>query len=181
MNPTKTVASWTDLVQESEALRDDLSQAEVVTIWLGWHDVINLVMTLSDWSDAAHERIAAASECMPADFDDLLAAIAGIVPADAHVLIADVGIPPAIVEKWSGEPHWPELKQAMYDIWREGIIEAAETHSATVIHTHHALNGPNGVSVIHPEHMQPDNLHFNRDGHAFLAELHRAEDGLTDS
>ena len=39
-NSTRTVAEWAEQVRNNDELRDNLRNAEVITIWLGWHDVM---------------------------------------------------------------------------------------------------------------------------------------------
>jgi len=52
-------------------------------------------------------------------------------------------------------------------------MDAAEKHGVHVVHTYHAINGPNGEQSLPPEYAQADGLHFNEQGHKLLADLHR--------
>jgi lysophospholipase L1-like esterase len=58
-------------------------------------------------------------------------------------------------------------------VWREYLIQAARKHSVHVVSTYEMLNGPNGDQEIPPEYMQSDGLHFNKEGHKLIADLHR--------
>lgn len=178
-NTNRTVAQWVDLVETDEALRADLAGAEIVTIWLGWHDVINTVMVFDgEWSDDVEETFAELTATTPSDFDELLALITETAPT-ARVVIADVGIPRLFIERWANEPYWPEMKQAIYLTWRDALVEAAHVHGAALVQSYRTLNGPTGDDVGDPTWIQGDGLHFTAEGHAFLAQLHHAEAALT--
>ncbi len=179
LNPTRTVAGWVEAVRTDDALAADLADAEVVTMWLGWHNVVNLIAPYGgDLTDELRASLADRTATMDDDFDELLSLIVEQAP-EARVLIADTGIPPLFVERWADEPYWPEMKQAIYLTWRDDLVAAAEVHGATVIRSYQALNGPSGDEMPGPSLIQADQLHFTAEGQTFLAELHFSEAGLT--
>lgn len=169
-NRTLTVAQWVEIVQTDETLRANLADAEIVTIWLGWHNTINGAMGFrGDWSDDHREAFAEMTATTPDDFDALLAGIAEIGP-DARIVIADGGIPPVLRDRWADEPYWPEMKRAIYLDWRDALVAAAEAHGATLV----TVDDVSDPSLFHA-----DGLHFSGEGHRFLAEVHHTQAALT--
>ena len=176
----RTLADWYDVVGTDESLRHDLARAEIITLFVGGHDIAGAVMggCTGSWPKPLEECFRASTASMPRDFDRLLGAIRDVVPERAKILIGyDGGLPPAVTEVWSAKPYWPEMRQILVDGWRPGLQAAAKTHDATIIPFNDATSDDNGEN-LHPEFIQGDGIHFNVDGHRFLAELHAANDGL---
>jgi hypothetical protein len=180
----RTVAVWNEIVGSDESLRADLAEAEIVLIFLGFHN-IGLV-TLGpdgcegDWPDPLETCLREGTASMPADYDQLFAQIRELVPAEATILVGyDGGLPmeAPLFQEWLAEPFWPEIKRILVDDWRPGLYAAAAAHDAIVIPWYEAMTGPNDES-LHPEFLTSDGGHFNAQGHRFLAELHLANDGL---
>ncbi len=169
------LADWIDIVATDRILRADLAEAEVVTIWLGFHDIGYAVFggCSGDWPDPLKACFREATASMPAEFDELVGSIMDLVPEEATVLVADIGIPPAVSDRWSGEPFWTEMRRILFERMRDSIHAAAEANGATVVHTYEA-----GMSHPNPEFVLGDRIHLSPEGHRFLAELHAAQDGL---
>lgn len=178
-NELTTVAEWVEVVATDESLRTDLREAEIVTLWLGFHDIGEAVFggCTGDWPDPLKACFEEATASMPSDFDELLASIKDLVPEEATVLMADIGIPPAVLDQWSGKPFWPQMKHLLFDRMRDSVHVAAGANGVTVVHSYEALVGPNG-EVPYPQFLQSDRIHLNAEGHRFVAELHAAQDGL---
>ena len=179
-NSTRTVAGWVDVVRNNQELREDLRNAEVITIWLGWHDVIPNIgigrggpcYKRADEVDVG--CLGGVTKPMQQGFDKLLSEIVSLAsPDETLILIADVGIPGLFVERWTEYGTLDLLKQHAYEVWRDYIIQAASKHKVHVVGTYEVINGPNGDQVLPPEFSNPDGLHFSVQGHRLIADLHR--------
>jgi lysophospholipase L1-like esterase len=177
---TRTVADWVEVVRNSKELREDLLNAEVITVWLGWHDVIPSIgvgrggpcYLRADQIDL--DCLREVTDPMQEGFERLLSEIVSLAsPAQTLILIADVGIPSRLVASWKEDGPLELMKGQAYEVWRDYLLRAASEHKVHVVHTYEVLNGPTGDQEIPPEYMQSDGLHFNEEGHKLLAEIHR--------
>ena len=177
---TNSTQAVIEAVRGNEKLREDLRNAEVITIWLGWHDVIPSIgigrggpcYKRADEVDV--DCLGEVTNPMREGFDKLLSAIVSLAsPDETLILIADVGIPPLFVARWKEYGTLDLLKRHAYEVWRDYIIQAASKHNVHVVYTHEVINGPNGDQEVLPEYMQSDGLHFNEQGHKLLADVHR--------
>ena len=183
-NDVRTVAEWNEVLASDEEMQADLRGAEVVIVWLGYHNIIPALL-FGDcggigWPDPLRTCLQEATETMPADFDRLLGAVETLVPEGAVVMIGNQGVASLQVEDWGSQPFWPELKAVAFDGWWEGIETAAAAHGAIMVHSVEALNGPDANQMPPPEFVLPDELHMTAAGHRFLADLFLAADGLGD-
>ena len=177
-NSTRTVLEWVEVVRTDEELREELQNAEVVTIWLGWHDLIPSI-GVSGKGGPCYKRGEIDLDCfrnvtdqMEQGFDDLLSEITSLArPNETLILIADTGNP--FVSAWLEYGTLDSLKGPAYEDWRNHLLEAAEKHRVHVVNTYYAINGPNGDQSLPPEYYQADGLHFSELGHSLLADLHR--------
>lgn len=179
-NETRTVADWVKTVRNNEELREDLRGAEVITMWLGWHDVIpSIVIERGDLGfDFADEVdidcLRKVTDPMQGAFERLLSEIVSLAsPDETLILMADVGIPSFFIARWKEYGILNVLKRHAYKVWREYLIQAARQHSIHVVSTYKVLNGPNGDQEMPPKVMQSDRIHFNEEGHRLIANLHR--------
>ena len=179
-NRTQTVADWVEAVRNNEELREDLRNAEVITMWLGWHDVIPSIGI--GRGGPCYERadevdldcLGEVTKPMQEGYAKLLSEIVSLAsPDETLILIADVGIPSLFIARWKEYGTLDVLKRHAYEVWRDYIIQAASKHNVHVVHTYEALNGPNGDQEMPPEYMQSDGLHFNEHGHRRIADIHR--------
>ena len=177
-NNTRTVARWVEEVRDNQDLRDDLQNAEVITIWLGWHDVIPKIGLGKGGPCYRRDEVdldclRGVTDPMQNGFDELLSEIVALAdPAETLILIADVGIPGRFVAKWKEYGTLDLLKREAYEVWRDYIIQSASEHKVHVVHTYEVINGPN-VDQESQEYSQSDGLHFNKQGHELLADIHR--------
>lgn len=172
------IADWIEVLTSDESLRSDLARAEIVTVFLGFHDIGMAVFEECSgaWPDPLEACFREATAPMPDDFDELFAQIRDLVPDGIPILMGyDGGLPP--LPQYETQPYWQEMRRILVDDWRPGLYAAAEAHDVTVIGWYEALNGPAG-EALHPEFLTADQGHFNPAGHRFLAELHLAQDGL---
>ncbi|HCB49207.1 MAG TPA: hypothetical protein DEP47_06735 [Chloroflexi bacterium] len=178
-NTTRSVAGWVEEVHNNEDLREDLRNAEVITIWLGWHNVIPSIgvgrggpcYARADEVDL--DCLREVTNPMQDEFDQLLSEIVSLAnPAETLILIADVGIPSLFVARWKEYGTLDLLKRQAYEVWRDYIIQAASKHKVHVAHTYEIVNGRNGNQEMPPEFMQSDGLHFNEEGHNLIADVH---------
>jgi hypothetical protein len=176
-NEIQTVANWVEKVCNNEELREDLRNADVITIWLGWHDLVAFIF--SKISGNSHDEVVADSlreitNPMQDAFDSLLSEIVSLAtPDETLILIADVGIPSLFVVKWKKEGTFDIWKQHAYEVWHNYIIQAAAKHNVHVVPTYELINGANGDRVMPSEYMQADKVHFNEQGHKMIADIHR--------
>ncbi len=177
----RTVADWAKEVRSNKALRGDIRSAEVVTLWLGWHDLIPNIGTGEAGSCYMHPHevdldcLATVTDPMRHAFDDLLSEIVSLAsPSESLIFIADVGIPSLLIARWREDGNLDLMKHHAYEVWRHYLIHSANKHNLRVVQTCQAFNGPGFDQEIPPEYMQPDGLHFNEHGHARIAAIHRA-------
>lgn len=177
-NATRKVTRWVEVVRTDEELREELRNAEVVTIWMGWHDLIPSIGLARggpcypqvDIVDVDCFR--SITDPMRQGFDDLLSEITSLAnPNETLIFIADTGIP--FVSQWLQDGTLDELKGPAYEEWRGHLIEAAENHGIHVVYTYQVINGPDGDQTLPPEYSLPDGLHFSVEGHQLIADLHR--------
>lgn len=179
-NEVKKVADWAEAARNNEELREDLRNAEIITIWLGWHDVIPSIIIERDDStyDLCREvdvrRLREVTDPMQDAFDRLLSEIVSIaLPDETLILIADVGIPSLFVKRCKEYGILEIWKQHAYEVWRDYIIQAARKHNVHIVHTYEVINGQNGDQEMPSKYMQSDGLHFNKQGHKLIAVIHR--------
>ena len=177
-NSTRSVLDWVEVIRTDDGLREDLRNAEVVTIWLGWHDLIPSIGVIGK-GGSCYKRGEIDLDCfrsvtdpMEQGFDDLLSEITSLAsPNETLILIADTGNP--FVSAWIEYGTLDTLKGPAYEEWRNHLMEAAEKHGVHVVNIYHAINGPNGDQSLSSEYSQADGLHFSELGHKLLADLHR--------
>jgi lysophospholipase L1-like esterase len=178
-NNTTTVAGWVEVVRENQELRQDLQNAEVITIWLGWHDVIPSIglgiggPCYQQDDEVDLDCLREVTDPMQRGFNDLLSEIVALAnPAETLILIADVGIPSRFVARWKAYGTLDLLKRQAYEVWRDYIVKSAGDHKVHVVHTYEVINGPNGDQETPSAYLQSDGLHFNEQGHKLLADIH---------
>ena len=182
-NEVRTVAEWNQVLTSNEEMQADLRGAEVVIVWLGYHNIVPALVfgeCGTGWPEPLRTCLQEATQTMPADFDELLGTIESLVPEGAVVMIGNQAVAPMQIEEHGSQPFWPELRAVAFDGWWQGIETAAAAHGAIVVHSAEALCGPDGNEILHPDFVLPDQLHLNSAGHRFLADLFLAADGLGD-
>lgn len=177
----RMVADWVEVVQSNEALREDLRDAEAITIWLGSHDLLRAVglgrggPCYPRAGEADLECLRRMTDRMQEGFDLLLSEIVALAsPAQTLILIAEIGIPPPMVAAWQEDGTFALLKHHAYEVWRDHLIQAAEKHQVHVVPTYEILNGPAGDLRTPAEYLQPDGIHLNAKGHKLIADVHRS-------
>ena len=180
-NDIRTVAEWNEVLAADEALRSDLESAEVVMVWIGYHNVVPAFLFGScgyEWSDELEACFKEATATMPADFDVLLGEVEALVAEDTVVMIGNQAVAPMQIERWGSEPFWPEMKAVAFDVWWDGIEATAAAHGAIMVDSAAALNGPEGDQIRDPKFVLSDKLHMSAVGQRFLADLFLVADGL---
>ena len=106
-NSARSVADWVEEIRSGDDLRQDLREADVITLWLGWHNIIpelgiprgGACYPSSQNVDLA--CLSAVTDGMRQAFDALLAEIVSLAsPGETLIHIADIGIPPRLLESW---------------------------------------------------------------------------------
>jgi lysophospholipase L1-like esterase len=171
----QSTSSLLSQLEDRGDLREAIREAEVITIWTGWNDLVApLGQYRSDMCggednlDCIREAVAELNANIDAILDQILSLTS---PQDALIRIADVGIP--FVNTWTYNGWFETLQGPCYEAWRDHLIEAAEKRGITVVNTYHILNGPNGDQAVDEGLMQRDGVHFNEEGHRLVARLHR--------
>ncbi|MEA2071130.1 MAG: SGNH/GDSL hydrolase family protein [Asgard group archaeon] len=179
-NNLRTVSEWVKEVQTNEKFRKDFLHANIITLWLGWHNVIPTLIKDRNTSglilikEPDLQQLHTVTSPMQGAFDDLVAEISSLSsPTDTLILIADIGIPSLFVSKWKAFGTFNSWYQHAYKVWREFIIQAAKKYNIHVVPTHEVINGKNGDQVLPAKYMQSDGIHFNEDGHKLIANAYR--------
>jgi lysophospholipase L1-like esterase len=175
---TRQITHWVEDIRSNKEMRENLQNAEVILIWLGWHNVIPSIG--AGKGGHCYKRNEVDLDCfrevtdpMQNGFNELLSEIVALAdPAETLIMIADIGIPGRFVTTWKENGTLDILRQNAYEVWREYIIQAASDHNVNVVHTYEAVNGPNG-DQDRQEYLQSDGVHFNEEGHLLLADIHR--------
>lgn len=175
---SRTVAGWTARLTEPTGLAADLGRADVVLVWLGFHDVFGPLGSGAAWPDPLRAQLAGIAERAPEDWDAFFAVLAAAVPPQARILVGELGIPPNLFDRFGAHPDWTEIRRAVYLDWRIAMVETAERYGARVVPTFAALNGPDGDEIVAPGSWWPDGLHFDEVFHRFVAALFREHDGI---
>lgn len=176
----RTVADWVEVVRSNKELREDLRNAEVITIWLGSHDLLRAAgigrggPCYPRAGEIDLDCLQAMTDRMRKGFDSLFAEITALAnPDETLILAAELGIPPPMFRAWIEDGTLDQLKGPAYEVWRDHLIQAAGRHGVRVVATYEVLNGPNGDQETPPEYLQPDRTHFNEQGHKLVADLFR--------
>jgi lysophospholipase L1-like esterase len=172
-----TVADWAVKVTESASLADDLGSADVVLVWLGYHDVLGPLWSAA-WPDPLRAQLEDVVERSPANWDAFFSALAAAVPPHARILVGELGIPPYLFDRYGSDPDWDEIRRLAYLDWRAVMVETADRYGARVVPTFAAFNGPDGDALVSPGSAWPDGLHVDEVVHRFVAELFCQHDGI---
>ena len=156
----------------------DLGRADVVLVWLGFHDVLALLMSGAAWPDPLRAQLEAVVEGSPESWDAFFAALTAVVRPQARILVAELGIPPYLFDRFAEHPDWAEIRRVAYLDWRVVMVETAERYGARVVPTFAAFNGPDGDALMALGGVWPDGLHVDEVVHRFVAELFREHDGI---
>jgi lysophospholipase L1-like esterase len=176
----RTVANWVQEVSRNENLRNDLQDAEIITLWLGSHDIIGAVginngPCYQRAGEVDLDCLRETTDRMQEGYDKLLSEIVELAsPAETLILISEIGIAPPWVRKWQEDGSFDLLKRHAYEAWRGHIIHAADKYRVHVVPTYEVLNGPNGDQAISQEYLQSDRVHLNEQGHRLMADIHRS-------
>ena len=172
-----TVADWAVEVSASVPLATGLASADVVLVWLRYHDVLRHLGS-TPWPDPLRAELEAVVERSPASWDAFFAALTTAVPPHARILVSELLIPPYLFDRFGSHPDWAEIRRLAYLDWRVVMVETAERYGARVVPTFEAVNGPDGDALEGPGSVRPDGLHADEAAHRFVAELFRAHDGI---
>jgi hypothetical protein len=96
----RTVAGWVEAVRSNENLRADLRNAEVITLWLGSHDILGAVgisggPCYPGGGEVDLDCLRKTTDQMQVGYDQLLSEITALAsPDETLILIAEIGIAP---------------------------------------------------------------------------------------
>ena len=167
----RNISEWVHQVTTNEEFRDDLEKADIITIWIGWHEIMPYLYK----TDRVYKKeLNMTTNRMGEQFDLLFDEITRLAePKNTLIIVSETGIPPAIIKTWKDIGHFQELKQYAYEDWRKQLIQAAKKHNVKVVPTYKTLNGKQGNSNLPDIYFQEDKVHFSIKGHKLLADIHR--------
>jgi len=178
----ETTKSLLGKLQSDETVRALVSEAEVITIWVGSNDIWRLLYgplgagnpRCGPISDLDMDCFETEVQALVDRIDAILAEIRSLRTAgQASVLIAEDCN--CFVENWRDAGAFEQLKGPAFDQWTQAISGLAAKHGAAAVPTYSACNGPDGDETIPPDYLLPtDSFHFSEAGHKMVADLHRA-------
>lgn len=182
---SEKTASLLTRLQNDETVRQEVGEAEVITVWVGSNDIWDLIYGADVGSEPpacgplGEMDLDCVREVVQVEEDNLDAILAEILSLrgadEALIRIADSCN--WFVEPWRDAGAFEELKEPAFEHWSRAISDLAAKHGVAVVHTHAAFNGPDGDEAIPPEYRHPNPTewyHVNEAGHVLIADLHRA-------
>ncbi len=165
-----------DHLQNDPEIKQAVKDADVITIWIGVNDLgspqnlyMNGMCGGEDNLDCVRKRVAEINENIDNILDEILALNTS---EETRVMIADNGIPQSFVEDWKEHDCFDVLQKEIYGSLQDHLIEAASKRGVIVVYTYKVINGPLGDQENAGLYVE-DRLHFNKEGHQLLADLHR--------
>jgi len=167
----RSLARWVQAVTTDEIFRMDLKNADIITIWIGWYDIMPYIYK----TDRVYKKeLNMTTEKMGDSLHILFSEITRLAdPKETLILVAETGIPPGIVKAWKENNTFQELKEYAYEDWRDYLVKAAEENKIKVVPTYKTYNGPEGNSILPDVYMQSDGIHLSAKGHKLMADIHR--------
>jgi len=163
-------------VRSNAELRENIRNAEVITIWVGWNDYRVSLTQFYTGTCGGEENLYCMRESVTRlneNIDALLDEILNLAsPQDTLIRIADTGIPPIFLSTWKQHGWFETLQEMCFEAWRDHLIAAADQRDVTVIYTYQILNGSGGDEKMRGIY-QSDGIHFNDKGQRLIADLHR--------
>jgi lysophospholipase L1-like esterase len=178
----RSLRRWNAVLSADSQLRSDLADAEVVILFVGFHDLMPVLLfgRCGDTWDTMQPCLEGIVAGMPEQYDTMLATITDLASEDTIIMIGDVGVAPMLLDAYAGQDYWPQLYDTAFLGWRRAIVDAADDHGVIVVPTAEALNGPEGTGIPPEEYDSGDGIHFSHAGHECLAELFLDADGIED-
>jgi lysophospholipase L1-like esterase len=165
-------------LQWDGVLRDAISEAEVITIWIGWNDMWYFVPNRFANNQCANGQnldldcVREGASKLVANIDAILGEIVSLRSTN-DTLIRIVDECNVLVKEWQEAGVFEEVKGPGFEEWSQGIVNAAAKYGIPVVHTYAALNGPRGDEPVPAELLLADGIHFTAEGHILVADLHR--------
>jgi hypothetical protein len=181
-NTLAPLAWWNERLSTDEALRADLTTADVVVLWpFSVHDVVPALLfgrCQGPWPEPLKGCFEAASADVQSQMDTAFSTIAELVPDTAVVLATDAYAPPAVLDAWGAEPYFGEIKQLVDPHY---VVERlAPRYGFTMVGTEAAFNGPSLSEPPADGLFQADGIHPTALGAQLAAEVLSRDDGLDD-
>jgi len=164
------------LIRANQTLRTTLMDADLVTIWIGWNDMIYSLSLFDSevcGGDDGLDCIKEAADQIRVNLDKIYIEILKLVQKKgARIFIADNAIPQTLIEMWNYFDRFEQVKEAAFDSWRRHLIQAAEERGIGVARSFQVINGSAGDTIIEGI-TQADGFHLNKKGHMILSEVHK--------
>jgi lysophospholipase L1-like esterase len=179
---SETTVSLLGKLQSDETMRALVSEAEVITVWVGSNDIWRLLYGPGGAGNAKCGPIGDLDmDCFETEVQALVDRIDAILTEIRSLRAADQALVRIVdecnwfVEYWRDADAFEQLKEPAFEVWSRAISDLGAKHGVAVVHTYVVCNGPDGDDPIAADYLQPtDPWHFNEAGHKMIADLHRA-------
>lgn len=172
----RPLSTWNELLAADDQMRSDLETAEVVITEIGIHTIVIECGDATTWT---RECLRDVTATMSDEYEELFGTIEELVADGTVVMAFNQGLPRPAGRYLRDDPDWPAMKTEAFEVWWDGLDAAAAAHNATVIDTARMFgDGDPDEFGIGPEHTQPDEVHFNPEGHRLFADLLLDADGI---
>ena len=165
-----------DHLQNDAKYRQAVANANVITIWIGVNDLptpqleyMNGLCGGEDNLNCVRKSVSETNENIDRILDEILALN---TTEDTRIMIADNAIPQSFVEDWKDHGCFDVLKREIYGAMQEHLIKAASQRGIILVSTFQVINGPLGDQESANLYIK-DKLHFNKEGHRLIADIHR--------
>jgi hypothetical protein len=99
----------------------DLGSADVVLVWLAYHDVRGPLMSGAAWPDPLRAQLEAVVERAAESWDAFFSVLTAVVSPHGRILVAELGIPLYLFDRFGSHPDWAEIRRLAYlDAGRDG-------------------------------------------------------------
>jgi lysophospholipase L1-like esterase len=159
------------MMAKAEELRDDIINAEVITIGIGFADMRDVIQLYGAGGSNQRQRINEKLKTFRETYDAILSEILSLNNStDTIIRVMDFYCPYVQSHKDSGiyedtKHHWMEFNKI--------ITEVAEKHGIPVAKVFHAINGPHGDSDPNEKGYLSDEIHLSDEGYQVVAKLFR--------
>lgn len=165
------ISSLLQMVTENEQLREDIGNAEVITIGVGFADFVDAIVYDAVGGAYDPQKLDQAVEEFRDNFDAMLSEVVALAsPTDTTIRIMDFYFP--YVDVFGESEKGSEALQ-YWTRFNECIREAGDQHSIPVANVFEAFNGPQGNNDPAEQGYLIDARHSSEEGMKVIAEEFR--------
>lgn len=170
--PSQPVSALLANVMNNKQLREDVRNAEIITIGVGSADMFKAIDDYSKFSQSDRQKLEEAVEIFRETYNSMLSEVVSITsPTDTIIRIMDFYFP------WVGRYKEMGVYSSVKQYWmkfNECIIQAGSQYSIPVAHVFEAFNGPLGDDdPADKDYLSLDGKHPNVKGMKLIAEEFR--------